>query len=149
MRIVDSVPLSEAGRIIILNGASSSGKTSLSRAMQSQLPQPYQHLQLDAFRSMEPPSYWKDLEKQPPETAARQLAALCRSMNAAIATYSRHGTVRHFRHGIYQSGIVALRTRGSCASACLPCWRNLRRARTQSTRKSARRPRAWSRRTAI
>ena len=91
MPAVDPVPLTNAGSIIILNGASSSGKTSLCRALQSQLSRPHQHLQLDAFRSMEPPSYWKDWEQWPPETVARQLAALCRAMNAAIATYSRHG----------------------------------------------------------
>ena len=90
MPLVDRVALPDAGKIIILNGASSSGKSSLGRALQSQLSQAYQHLQLDTFRNMEPPSYWKDWEKLPPEAVASKVAALCRAMNAAISEYSRH-----------------------------------------------------------
>lgn len=87
---VDRVPLSQCGTVIVLNGASSSGKTSLARALQSQLARPYQHLQLDAFREMEPASYWTNWQQQP-GASALQLAALCRAMNAAISEFSRHG----------------------------------------------------------
>jgi len=90
MPVVDRVPLPAAGNIIILNGASSSGKTSICRSLQLQLPGPHHHLQLDAFREMEPPLYWADWEKRSPEAVARQVAALCRAMNAAIAQYSVH-----------------------------------------------------------
>jgi len=91
MAAVDRVALHNAGNIIILNGASSSGKTSLGQALQSRLPQPYQHLQLDAFRSMEPSGYWDDWKTQPQKAVARKVAALCRAMNAALSEYSRHG----------------------------------------------------------
>lgn len=36
--------------IILLNGSSSSGKTTLAQALQQQLPDPYQHVALDQFR---------------------------------------------------------------------------------------------------
>ncbi|MEM7081062.1 MAG: AAA family ATPase [Pseudomonadota bacterium] len=38
------------GKVIILNGASSSGKTTLALALQQQLAEPYQHISLDQFR---------------------------------------------------------------------------------------------------
>ena len=85
------VALHDAGNIIVLNGASSSGKTALGRALQSQLPTQYQHLQLDAFRSMEPTDYWDGWKSQPTEAVERKVAALCRAMNAALSEYSRHG----------------------------------------------------------
>jgi chloramphenicol 3-O phosphotransferase len=38
------------GKIILLNGCSSSGKTTLALKLQQMLPQPYQHVALDQFR---------------------------------------------------------------------------------------------------
>jgi len=85
----DSLP--PPGRIVVLNGPSSSGKTSLARAVQRRLPAPHQHLQLDAFRAMEPAGYWDGWEQRDPAAVALQLAAMCRAMNAALIEYSRHG----------------------------------------------------------
>lgn len=38
------------GKIILLNGSSSAGKTTLAMALQEELDQPYQHIALDQFR---------------------------------------------------------------------------------------------------
>ncbi len=46
----------KTGQVIILNGVSSSGKTSLARALQEELDQPYLHCSLDAFWNMTPRS---------------------------------------------------------------------------------------------
>ena len=91
MAVADRVPLAEAAAVFVFNGPSSSGKTSLCSALQSRLVQAHQHLQLDAFRAMEPAGYWDDWERQPPNLVARRLAALCRAMNAAVSAYLRHG----------------------------------------------------------
>ncbi|MES1161627.1 MAG: AAA family ATPase, partial [Rhizobacter sp.] len=91
MAAIHSNSLQPPGRIVVLNGPSSSGKTSLARAMQPQLPEPHQHLQLDAFRAMEPAGYWEGWERRDPAAVALKLAALCRAMNAALIEYSRHG----------------------------------------------------------
>ncbi|MCB0257983.1 MAG: hypothetical protein KDI55_30035, partial [Anaerolineae bacterium] len=37
------------GHIIILNGTSSAGKSSLAKALQTQLPNPYLHLEIDTM----------------------------------------------------------------------------------------------------
>lgn len=91
MSFVSRQALPGAGTILILNGASSSGKTSIARAIQSLVVAPYHHLQLDTFRAMEPRNYWEGWKQQSPDTVALKLAALCRTMNAALAEYSRHG----------------------------------------------------------
>lgn len=42
-------------RVLILNGTSSAGKTTLARALQAALPEVYLHCSLDAFWNMTPP----------------------------------------------------------------------------------------------
>ncbi|WP_048440409.1 chloramphenicol phosphotransferase CPT family protein [Caenimonas sp. SL110] len=80
--------LAAAGRVIVLNGTSSSGKSTLARLLQQGFEEPHLHVQLDAFRAMEPPGYFDGLS---PEVSALRLAALCRAINAATAEYARHG----------------------------------------------------------
>ncbi|MCC5871004.1 MAG: AAA family ATPase [Gammaproteobacteria bacterium] len=46
-----------AGRIILLNGSSSAGKTTLARAIQVARREPWFHLALDQFRDGMPPAY--------------------------------------------------------------------------------------------
>jgi chloramphenicol 3-O phosphotransferase len=77
--------------IYVLNGTSSSGKTSLARALQARLEAPTQHLQLDAFRGMEPNGYWEAWDQQDPRLVALKHAALCRAMHAALTEYVSHG----------------------------------------------------------
>lgn len=45
-----SVPSRGAGRIILLNGASSSGKSSLARALQARIDTPFWHISIDHLR---------------------------------------------------------------------------------------------------
>ncbi|WP_175835342.1 chloramphenicol phosphotransferase CPT family protein [Burkholderia anthina] len=80
-------PSSSYGAIIVVNGPSSSGKSTLSRCLRDELPEHHLHIELDAFRNMEPDGYW-DVDTQ---LAQVRVAALCRAINATAATYSRHG----------------------------------------------------------
>jgi chloramphenicol 3-O phosphotransferase len=47
-----------SGDIIFLTGASSSGKTSIAKGLQSALTEPFLHVQLDTFVEMLPPHDW-------------------------------------------------------------------------------------------
>jgi len=47
----------EKGRIIILNGVSSAGKTTLAKTLQNHLPQPYFHMDVDVFCLMSPEKF--------------------------------------------------------------------------------------------
>lgn len=84
------------GTIIILNGTSSSGKTTLLKALQAMLPEPFLDAGLDRFIWMMPRRYlnrplWDDilgLATQAGQTG-HQLAT---SMHQAIAAISRSGS---------------------------------------------------------
>ncbi|TDP61461.1 chloramphenicol phosphotransferase CPT family protein [Roseateles toxinivorans] len=78
-----------AGKVIVLNGTSSAGKTSLALELQRVAPelQPI-HVQLDAFRAMEPAGYWSIEYK---EQGLLRLEALCRAINSAVAQFARFG----------------------------------------------------------
>lgn len=75
------------GRIVVLNGASSSGKTTLAKHLQALSTEAFQHVSLDAFRDMEPPGYWAGSKELWP----LRVEALCRAINAAAAAYARSG----------------------------------------------------------
>lgn len=75
------------GTIVVLNGPSSAGKSTLSKYLCENLDEHHLHVELDVFRSMEPANYW-DVETQ---LAQVRVAALCRAINATAATFSRHG----------------------------------------------------------
>lgn len=59
--------------------------------MQLLSPQPLHHVQLDAFRAMEPPGYWDGWEQRDAGTVRNMMAALCGAMCAAALQYSSHG----------------------------------------------------------
>ena len=48
---------SAIGRVVLLNGSSSAGKTTLARALQTLRPEPWFHIALDQFRDGMPPAY--------------------------------------------------------------------------------------------
>jgi len=87
--------LMQLGTILILNGASSSGKTSLLKALQARLPEPYLEAGLDKFIWMLPKRYldrplWDDvlgLATEAGQTGHR----LVNGMHQTIATLSRSG----------------------------------------------------------
>lgn len=64
--------MSGPGRIILLNGSSSAGKTTLARAFQDLRSEPWQHLALDQFRDGMPARY-RGLNSPPDTPGARGL----------------------------------------------------------------------------
>ena len=77
------------GKVIVLNGTSSSGKTTLAAEIQHAAPElQFLHVQLDAFRAMEPTGYWS-LEHR--EQATLRLEALCRALHGTAARFAKCG----------------------------------------------------------
>ena len=87
--------LPHGGSIVVLNGASSSGKTSLAKALQTVAPQEYLHVQLNAYRDMEPLGYFS---RERSETWPMRVAALCRAMHSTVIAFSDHGQNVIFDH---------------------------------------------------
>lgn len=112
-----------AGTVIILNGASSSGKTTLVRALQGALPDPYLDAGLDRFLWMLPGRYlnqplWDDVLGR--ATSAGQTGyRLVLGMHRAIAALSRAGIGVVADHVLVEPDWVI-----DCAAvlADLPAW---------------------------
>lgn len=62
------------GNIVLLNGTSSSGKSTLARALQNLLGQPYFHLDLDIFQQTWPPGFLTYSDGENPASADGLLA---------------------------------------------------------------------------
>jgi chloramphenicol 3-O phosphotransferase len=84
------------GKIIFLNGASSSGKTVLSKALQSILEEPYLHISIDRFLDMLPPRYIE--EERQTELTEEDIAMLSnyvprivRSFHESVAVLAANG----------------------------------------------------------
>jgi chloramphenicol 3-O phosphotransferase len=81
----------ETGKVILLNGASSSGKTSLLKVLQNQLADPYLDMGLDKFIWMLPPRYldrplWDEVlgrAIEAGETGHRLVTGMHRAIRAA------------------------------------------------------------------
>ena len=92
-----------AGRVLVLNGASSAGKSSLAKALQAALAEPHLHVALDAFRAMEPADYWLGLDAA---VARRRIAALCRAMHATVAAFAENGQHVIFDTALDRASVV-------------------------------------------
>jgi chloramphenicol 3-O phosphotransferase len=95
MTLVPRNLLPGTGTILVLNGTSSSGKTSLAKALQASSELQFLHVQLNAFRDMEPAGYFSRAQA---EHGPLRVAALCRAMHAAVAQYAAHGQNVVFDH---------------------------------------------------
>ncbi len=111
------------GMIIILNGASSSGKTSLVRALQKTLDGPYLDAGLDRFLWMLPGRYldrplWDDVLGLATEAGATG-HRLVLGMHRAIAALARAGNCVIADHVLVESAWLA-----DCAAVFveLPAW---------------------------
>jgi chloramphenicol 3-O phosphotransferase len=65
--------------VIVLNGVSSSGKSTLARALQASLDEPWLHVEVDAFLAMLPMKGFAEI------------VAVARGANAAVAALAREG----------------------------------------------------------
>lgn len=83
-----------ASTVIFLNGVSSAGKSSIARALQASLDQPYLHVAIDSFEDMLPDRYAEDGEFAWPVIFPRMLAGMHRSF-AALAEAGNNLIVDH------------------------------------------------------
>ena len=77
-----------SGQIILLNGTSSSGKSTLAKALQGVLEQPYLHIDGDAFWQFFPDPYF---DGRPDEEYRPWRNRFLPACYATCATYAHHG----------------------------------------------------------
>ncbi|HSG91553.1 MAG TPA: AAA family ATPase [Pseudomonadales bacterium] len=82
------------GRIVLLNGSSSAGKTTLARALQALRAEPWFHLALDQFRDGMPPAY-RGLNSPDGTPGARGLNVVPVEHRGEMVTAVRFGDVGH------------------------------------------------------
>lgn len=82
------------GRIVLLNGSSSAGKTTLARALQAVRREPWFHLALDQFRDGMPPAY-RGLNSPDGTPGARGLNVVPVEHRGELVTSVRFGDVGH------------------------------------------------------
>lgn len=90
-------------RVVVLNGAGGAGKSSIAKALQAMLDEPYLHVAMDAFLDMLPGRLWdhpdgfllEDVGGDGPPTVAIRTGPmgerLMRGMRRAVATLARAG----------------------------------------------------------
>ncbi|MBM3519510.1 MAG: chloramphenicol phosphotransferase [Alphaproteobacteria bacterium] len=93
----------EAGRIVILNGVGSAGKSTIARQLQAIARRPLLHVEMDRFLDMLPPAYFGNADgllfeplpdRVPPEVAIHSgpiVLRLLDGMRAAVAAMARAG----------------------------------------------------------
>jgi chloramphenicol 3-O phosphotransferase len=74
------------GKVIFLNGASSSGKTTIAKELQKEAQEPYLHLSIDAFLHQLPSSLLEDRA-----ALAREFPRLLAGFNSSSAAIARAG----------------------------------------------------------
>jgi len=96
-----------AGRIIFLNGTSSSGTSTLARALQSRLPEPHMHVAIDAFYSMYPERIWNAARQEDHDAFLRLVPTVVSGVQRAAERadrapgLARHQFERVHAHGVY------------------------------------------------
>jgi chloramphenicol 3-O phosphotransferase len=79
------------GRIIFLNGTSSSGKSTLARALQTRLPEPHMHVAIDAFFSMYPERIWNATRQEDQDAFLRLVPTVVSGVQRAAAALAEAG----------------------------------------------------------
>lgn len=93
----------QSGRIILLNGSSSAGKTTLAHAIQEARSEPWFHLALDQFRDGMPPAY-RGLNSPPGTPGARGLNVVPIDHQGERVTAVQFGDVgRRMLSGMHQA----------------------------------------------
>lgn len=104
------------GRIILLNGTSSSGKTTLSQALQEALPEPYMHLSLDGLFYMYPKRFLNANTRTEAEVFRQLIPTVVSGLHHAAAALAKAGNNVIVDHVLQEDGWL---------QECLECWKEL------------------------
>lgn len=104
------------GRVIFLNGTSSSGKTTIARALQERLPEPYMHVSVDGFFYLYPERFWNPTRQEDAVALARLAPAVVSGFHRAVAALAEAGNHVIVDHVLQEDGWL---------SECVERWARL------------------------
>jgi chloramphenicol 3-O phosphotransferase len=93
----------ENGLIILLNGTSSSGKTTLAKALQMELAEPYMYISLDEFFHLYPEKYFSPTNQAEAALLARLIPAVVSGFHRSAACLARSGNNLIVDHVLQES----------------------------------------------
>jgi chloramphenicol 3-O phosphotransferase len=81
----------KAGHVILLNGTSSSGKTTIARALQEKLREPYMYVSIDDFFHLYPERFLNPTSREEANALARLIPAVVSGFHRSIASIAQSG----------------------------------------------------------
>lgn len=105
-----------AGRIIFLNGTSSSGKSTLAGALQARLPEPHMHVAIDAFFSMYPERIWNATRQEDHDAFLRLVPIVVSGVQRSVAALAEAGNRVILDHVLEDPAWLR---------ECVECWDGL------------------------
>jgi chloramphenicol 3-O phosphotransferase len=104
------------GCIIFLNGTSSSGKTTIAKALQEKLAEPRMHVSMDGFFYMYPERVWNPASQEEETVTIRLTPAIISGMSLSVAALAEAGNHLIVDHVMEDR---------SWLEECLERWRGL------------------------
>lgn len=94
----------KTGHVIFLNGTSSSGKTTIAKALQDKLPEPYMYVSIDDFFSMYPERFLEPTSKEEDDVLARLFPAIVSGFHMSVASLAQSGNNIIVDHVLQEDG---------------------------------------------
>jgi chloramphenicol 3-O phosphotransferase len=92
------------GRVILLNGTSSSGKTTIARALQNKLAEPYMLVSIDGFFQLYPERFLDPKNEAEMQIVAGLLPAVVSGMHGSVAALAGAGNNVIVDHVLQEEG---------------------------------------------
>lgn len=106
----------KTGQIIFLNGASSSGKTTLAKVLQEKLAEPYMYVSVDNFINLYPEKYLNPTNQEEMQITWQLILNVISGMNKSVAALAKTGNNIILDHLLQEEGWL---------EDCVECWQGL------------------------
>jgi chloramphenicol 3-O phosphotransferase len=104
------------GHVVFLNGTSSSGKTTIAKALQEKLTEPYMYVSVDDFFHMYPEKYLNPTNQNEAIILARLIPAVVSGLHRSVASLAQSGNNILVDHVLQENGWL---------NECVENWKGL------------------------
>lgn len=96
----------KTGHIIFLNGTSSSGKTTLAKALQEKLSDPYMYISIDDFFHMYPDRFLSPTDRKGVQVLKKLVPAVLSGLHRSVAALAQSGNNVLVDHLLQEEGLL-------------------------------------------